>query len=163
MWNGRKLAQLALESYPNRADNYLLAAKLAYRANEAAEAAKLYRHAVDLEPGNLAVVEAQLGYLLRQSDSTAAKKRIEQLYNDPRLPGDSFLGMIDTVSATLRIVRDFEMCMTWVEPLVKKSGVSLLWLAHRTGGKNAPGIVSRAAVFVMGTGRMKGRRVQKVP
>ena len=123
-----------LESSPNRVDSRLLAAKLTERDVDLTEASRQFALAVALEPGNWAAVEAQLGFLVRKGDPNQAKTRVERLYYDPRMSSDSFLGMIESIGADLPEDR-FEQLMKWVEPLVARSGVSLLWLARIEQGR----------------------------
>jgi cellulose synthase operon protein C len=122
------LAVRALAPSPIRADAHLLLARLAEKASDDAEAERHYAQAIALEPSNLYYLELHLTFLLRH-DEAAARKRAEQLFYDPRMPGEGYFGFVEGACAGLPTAQ-LGRCLTWIEPLAKKSNVSLLWLAR---------------------------------
>ena len=125
----RSQAAELLTKEPKRADAHLLMARVADQTGDAATAGREYAQAIALESGNLTNLELHLSFLLRQGDAAAGRKRIELLFADPRMSGEAFLGLIE--GATFGLTPEQQTrCMAEVQPLVRKSGVSLLWLAR---------------------------------
>ncbi len=142
------MATKAIELTPDRGDPHLLLAKLAQQTGDRRTAAKELAKAIELEPSQFSYLEEQIAFLLRDGDPTTARKRIEQLYLDPRLSGEGFLGLIDGATAKLP-TESFDRCMTWIEPLVKKSAVSMCWMARLQKGQGrteqAAALLTRAS------------------
>jgi len=123
------LSRRLLASASDNADVHLLAARLAEKKGDKVAALKEFIQAAELERANVLLAAEQIAFLYRQGDAVGAKKRLEQVYADLRIPGESFLGMIEMISMRLT-EEQFSPCLAMAESLVKRSGVSLLWLAR---------------------------------
>jgi tetratricopeptide (TPR) repeat protein len=141
-----KLAKKILAQSPDRADAHLLAATVAAKSNDRSVAAREFTLAIELEPASLSIMRAQIVFLIG-ADEAAAKARLEQLYFDPRLPGDSFLALIGEIIARTT-PEQADRCLNWVTPLVSDSGASLLQLARldqkRARAGSALNLIDRA-------------------
>ncbi|MCE9531598.1 MAG: hypothetical protein K8T89_10820, partial [Planctomycetes bacterium] len=90
---------------------------------------------MELDRSNLLTLEEQVAFLIRNGDEAVARKRIEQAFHDPRIPGESFLGFVAALSGKLSVEQS-DKCLNWVDLLVRKSGVSLLWLSRIQAAKD---------------------------
>lgn len=84
-------------------------------------------------------LEADLSDAFRKADQAAIKKRVDQLFYDPRLSNESAWGVIHQAMAKLA-PEAADKVPTWLEPIVKKSGTALMRLAamRQQGGKLEP-------------------------
>jgi tetratricopeptide (TPR) repeat protein len=124
----RTLVERKLKTYPDRADAHLLAAKLAEKDGDLKLAQRHLDQAIEFDRGNLRYLQAELAFLLRTKQDSAASAIVTRTYYDPRMTALGFRSFIEVGAE--QDSQNVEQCLSWLRPSVERDLSSCLWAAQ---------------------------------
>jgi tetratricopeptide (TPR) repeat protein len=127
------LARAALAVSPDLVDAHWLAAIVADRRHELAEATREYDAAADLDPTAVVYQSARLAFLLSSGQDDAARRMLVRLEADPRITGQRFRTIVAAAIPTGG--RDAQTkCLTWLAAHLKREPQLLVWAGRLAEG-----------------------------
>ena len=122
----QQLAREVLGALPDSGDARLLLAHIAERRGDAAEAAKHFEAAADLDATNLSYQESRLGYYLRAGQDEMARRTLGRLEADPRINSQRLRAIVE--GAILHGGPDaLSKCLGWLNAHLKREPRSAVW------------------------------------
>jgi tetratricopeptide (TPR) repeat protein len=123
-WHELSLSVLATK--PDHGDAHLLAAVVAERRHDLAEAARHFEAAADLDPTALTYQSARLAFFLKSGQDEAARRSVIRLEADPRFTGQRFRSIVGR--AMLMAGPDAQAkCLTWLAAHLKREPRFSVW------------------------------------